>query len=156
MSSSGKFLKARPPTGGKWWAWQGLNLRPLRCQHSALPLSYTPTLGRASSRALSTAQGVGSCDGEEFLAAGLAELIRQHAGLGSRELEGSLDVCGGHYFDLLRGQNAAARATPKAPVTTSFVLEAKRAPSALPASYTSLFAKYGMSTAFPCTRGPTS
>ena len=25
------------------WAWQGLNLRPLRCQHSALPLSYTPT-----------------------------------------------------------------------------------------------------------------
>ena len=26
-----------------WWAWQGLNLRPLRCQHSALPLSYTPT-----------------------------------------------------------------------------------------------------------------
>src|SRR6266542_2989849 len=29
--------------GGKWWAWQGLNLRPLRCQHSALPLSYTPT-----------------------------------------------------------------------------------------------------------------
>src|SRR5215213_2525986 len=27
----------------KWWAWQGLNLRPLRCQHSALPLSYTPT-----------------------------------------------------------------------------------------------------------------
>jgi hypothetical protein len=31
-------------TKGKWWAWQGLNLRPLRCQHSALPLSYTPTL----------------------------------------------------------------------------------------------------------------
>lgn len=28
---------------GTWWAWQGLNLRPLRCQHSALPLSYTPT-----------------------------------------------------------------------------------------------------------------
>ncbi len=28
-----------------WWAWQGLNLRPLRCQHSALPLSYTPTWG---------------------------------------------------------------------------------------------------------------
>lgn len=26
----------------QWWAWQGLNLRPLRCQHSALPLSYTP------------------------------------------------------------------------------------------------------------------
>jgi len=22
--------------GGKWWAWQGLNLRPLRCQRSAL------------------------------------------------------------------------------------------------------------------------
>jgi hypothetical protein len=20
--------------GKKWWAWQGLNLRPLRCQHS--------------------------------------------------------------------------------------------------------------------------
>ena len=31
----------------KWWAWQGLNLRPLRCQHSALPLSYTPTRGSA-------------------------------------------------------------------------------------------------------------
>ena len=28
--------------GFLWWAWQGLNLRPLRCQHSALPLSYTP------------------------------------------------------------------------------------------------------------------
>jgi hypothetical protein len=21
--------------GKKWWAWQGLNLRPLRCQHNA-------------------------------------------------------------------------------------------------------------------------
>ncbi len=30
---------------GKWWARQGLNLRPLRCQHSALPLSYAPTAG---------------------------------------------------------------------------------------------------------------
>ena len=29
----------------KWWAWQGLNLRPLRCQHSALPLSYAPMEG---------------------------------------------------------------------------------------------------------------
>jgi hypothetical protein len=27
-----------------WWAQQGLNLRPLRCEHSALPLSYAPTL----------------------------------------------------------------------------------------------------------------
>ncbi len=35
-----------PPA--RWWAWQGLNLRPLRCQHSALPLSYTPTLARAT------------------------------------------------------------------------------------------------------------
>ncbi len=36
--------KNGPKSGGKtWWAWQGLNLRPLRCQHSALPLSYTPT-----------------------------------------------------------------------------------------------------------------
>ena len=35
-------IKPRFP-GEKWWAWQGLNLRPLRCQHSALPLSYTPT-----------------------------------------------------------------------------------------------------------------
>ncbi len=26
----------------QWWARQGLNLRPLRCQHSALPLSYAP------------------------------------------------------------------------------------------------------------------
>lgn len=52
--------------------------------------------------------------------AGLAELIGQHAGLGSRELKGLLDVRGRHHFDLFRGQNAAARATPKAPVTTSF------------------------------------
>ena len=29
----------------RWWARQGLNLRPLRCQHSALPLSYAPTVG---------------------------------------------------------------------------------------------------------------
>src|SRR3954468_3916771 len=35
----------RSGKGEKWWAWQGLNLRPLRCQHSALPLSYTPTPG---------------------------------------------------------------------------------------------------------------
>ena len=28
--------------GGKWWARLGLNQRPLRCQHSALPLSYAP------------------------------------------------------------------------------------------------------------------
>ena len=27
--SKGVFL-------GKWWAWQGLNLRPLRCQHGQL------------------------------------------------------------------------------------------------------------------------
>src|SRR5881392_3656615 len=41
----------------KWWAWQGLNLRPLRCQHSALPLSYTPTKGkRAISRRIGRAQ----------------------------------------------------------------------------------------------------
>ncbi len=53
--------------------------------------------------------------------AGLAELIGQHAGLGSCELECLFDVCGRHYFDLLRGQsNAAASATPRAPVTTSF------------------------------------
>lgn len=52
--------------------------------------------------------------------AGLAELIGQHAGFSSRELKGLLDVCGGHHFDLFRGQNAAARATPSAPVTTSF------------------------------------
>jgi hypothetical protein len=25
--------------GRKWWAWQGLNLRPLRCQHTALRLN---------------------------------------------------------------------------------------------------------------------
>src|SRR3546814_11629211 len=30
--------------GFRWWAWPGLNLLPLRCQHSALPLSYTPTV----------------------------------------------------------------------------------------------------------------
>ena len=30
--------------GVRWWAYQGSNLGPLRCQHSALPLSYTPTL----------------------------------------------------------------------------------------------------------------
>ena len=36
-------FKNRCFLGKKWWAWQGLNLRPLRCQHSALPLSYTPT-----------------------------------------------------------------------------------------------------------------
>src|SRR3546814_4747727 len=35
--------------GFRWWAWQGLNLRPLRCQHSALPLSYTPTVEWANS-----------------------------------------------------------------------------------------------------------
>ena len=31
-------------SGEAWWARQGLNLRPLRCEHSALPLSYAPTL----------------------------------------------------------------------------------------------------------------
>ena len=30
--------------GSRWWAYQGSNLGPLRCQHSALPLSYTPTI----------------------------------------------------------------------------------------------------------------
>src|ERR1041384_3554642 len=30
-------------SGQAWWARQGLNLRPLRCEHSALPLSYAPT-----------------------------------------------------------------------------------------------------------------
>ena len=32
----------RKGCGGKWWARLGLNQRPLRCQHSALPLSYAP------------------------------------------------------------------------------------------------------------------
>ena len=44
--------------GFRWWAWQGLNLRPLRCQHSALPLSYTPTLEAANSGAVLLAQAV--------------------------------------------------------------------------------------------------
>ncbi len=30
--------------GGFWWARLGLNQRPLRCQRSALPLSYAPDL----------------------------------------------------------------------------------------------------------------
>src|SRR3712207_3769338 len=41
--------------GRKWWARLGLNQRPLRCQRSALPLSYAPEKrrlepNRASSR----------------------------------------------------------------------------------------------------------
>src|SRR6185369_1422406 len=28
----------------RWWARQGLNLRPLPCEGSALPLSYAPDL----------------------------------------------------------------------------------------------------------------
>lgn len=35
-----------------WWARQGLNLRPLRCQHSALPLSYTPAPSDTAALAL--------------------------------------------------------------------------------------------------------
>lgn len=27
----------------EWWAWLGLNQRPLRCERNALPLSYTPS-----------------------------------------------------------------------------------------------------------------
>ncbi len=50
---STKCKKPRDPKGYRgffeWWAWQGLNLRPLRCQHSALPLSYTPTKGKRAS-----------------------------------------------------------------------------------------------------------
>ena len=46
-SSPAGFGHAQPASSRKkWWAWQGLNLRPLRCQHSALPLSYTPTRGQ--------------------------------------------------------------------------------------------------------------
>ena len=29
---------------GEWWAMQGLNLRPLPCEGSALPLSYAPLI----------------------------------------------------------------------------------------------------------------
>src|SRR6059058_3666555 len=36
-------LIAATSSEGAWWARQGLNLRPLRCEHSALPLSYAPT-----------------------------------------------------------------------------------------------------------------
>ena len=32
----------RPESFIKWWAQLGLNQRPLRCQRSALPLSYAP------------------------------------------------------------------------------------------------------------------
>ena len=31
-------------TANKWWAQQELNLRPLRCQRSILPLNYMPSL----------------------------------------------------------------------------------------------------------------
>lgn len=48
----------------RWWAYQGSNLGPLRCQHSALPLSYTPApssaprgVGGPFSEAWKTAQG---------------------------------------------------------------------------------------------------
>ncbi|MEA3016590.1 MAG: hypothetical protein QOI38_1312, partial [Sphingomonadales bacterium] len=43
-------IRSLPVLFEKWWAWQGLNLRPLRCQHSALPLSYTPTARPCSER----------------------------------------------------------------------------------------------------------
>ncbi len=33
----------------KWWARAGSNCRPLRCQRSALPLSYAPLCGRGIS-----------------------------------------------------------------------------------------------------------
>ena len=33
----------------EWWARLGLNQRPLRCQRSALPLSYAPILIRQKS-----------------------------------------------------------------------------------------------------------
>src|SRR5215213_4224721 len=48
----GKTDQVSVIVGKKWWAWQGLNLRPLRCQHSALPLSYTPTPGPHQSTTL--------------------------------------------------------------------------------------------------------
>src|SRR3546814_15650110 len=32
----------RPALLENWWARLGLNQRPLRCEHSALPLSYAP------------------------------------------------------------------------------------------------------------------
>ena len=34
--------------GEEWWARQGLNLRPLPCEGSALPLSYAPAARRAA------------------------------------------------------------------------------------------------------------
>src|SRR5216684_3769220 len=44
-AQSGEIVQARGlPTGNAEWAQQGLNLRPLPCEGSALPLSYTPKL----------------------------------------------------------------------------------------------------------------
>src|SRR3954467_7443530 len=36
-------ISRKPVIGKAWWARQGLNLRPPRCEHGALPLSYAPT-----------------------------------------------------------------------------------------------------------------
>src|SRR3546814_11745258 len=52
--------------GFRWWAWQGLNLRPLRCQPSALPLSYTPTVEWAN-RGGGEGRDTGNCDVAQVL-----------------------------------------------------------------------------------------
>jgi hypothetical protein len=44
-------------TYGKWWARQGLNLRPHPCEGCALPLSYAPVLGAGAARPLRAGQG---------------------------------------------------------------------------------------------------
>src|ERR1700691_482515 len=42
---------------GKWWGREGLNLCPLPCRGSALPLSYAPGMGRSDPISARTGAG---------------------------------------------------------------------------------------------------
>ena len=59
----------------KWWARQGLNLRPHPCEGCALPLSYAPAGGPV--RAACTA-GARLCHAPTFLASGVFGSARAH------------------------------------------------------------------------------
>ena len=55
VQTQNKFLIEKPIFHSfkavKWWAQQGSNLRPPRCQRGALPLSYMPEISARPSSA---------------------------------------------------------------------------------------------------------
>ena len=100
-----------------WWARQGLNLRPPRCEHGALPLSYAPTPGAKAAQAWQVRQRHRRTPFQPpaLRLSHAAPRLPPHSGV-DRILEplAGLELGLGRFLDLhrLAGARVAARSRP--------------------------------------------